>query len=269
MMLEPDRQRQRVAPRYVEIAPRIDTRADKMAEIVARQLVHDVITKGLLPGENVDSEQALIDRFAVSRESVREALRLLEVAGLLTIRRGPGGGAFVGTVDPANLGRFSSLYFHMAGATYAELFEAYAMAEALLARRAASHADAVRRAEAMSSYLTDSSDEPDLQHFITHHAGFHAAVAALSNNRVLQITFQSLGLLVGRHYVALAEAHSLTLDSARADRPFVEEDHLAIAAAIKAGRPRLAHDLMEAHVQHIVTVLEADGLDRNDVVEWV
>jgi GntR family transcriptional regulator, transcriptional repressor for pyruvate dehydrogenase complex len=253
----------------IPITSSVFTRQDKMAEIVARGVAHDILDRKLGPGDALDSEQALLSRFEVSRESLREGLRLLEVAGLVRIRRGPGGGTFVGSVDPANLGRFASLYFHMAGATYAELFDAYALADSLLAERAAQHPDREVRRAAMQPFLDDSGTAEDLEHYIDFHAGFHAAVAALADNRVLQITLHSLGLLVGRHYVALADRHSLTLAEARTQRPFVEDDHAGIAAAIAAGQHHRARRLMDTHVRHIVSVLEADGLDPADVVQWV
>ena len=83
----------------------------------------------------------MLDQYDVSRESLREALRLLEVQGLVAIRRGPGGGPTVCTVDPANLGRVSTLYYHLAGATYRELWEAWILAESILAERAAANPD--------------------------------------------------------------------------------------------------------------------------------
>jgi DNA-binding FadR family transcriptional regulator len=257
------------APHSIPIEPRVHTRQDKVAEIVARSVAHDIIERGLAPGDALDSEQALLERFTVSRESLREGLRLLEVAGLVTIRRGPGGGTFVASVDPNNLGRFGSLYFHMSGATYAELFEAYALADGLLAELAARNPDASERHAEMVAFLSDSHSEPDLAHYIAHHAGFHTAVARLAGNRVLQIILHSIGLLVARHYVVLADRQSLTLATARSTRPFVEDDHLSIARAISAGRHRQARSLMEEHVRHIVTVLEADGLEPASVIEWV
>lgn len=255
--------------RHLPIEPRIDTRPDKKAEVVARTVARDILRRGLAPGDQLDSEQAMLDRLDVSRESLREGLRLLEVGGLVSIRRGPGGGAFAGSVDPANLGRFASLFMHMSGATYAELFDAYAVADALLAERAALHPDSTVRSQAMRPFLSDARSEPDLEHYIEHHAGFHAAVAALADNRVLQIVLHSIGLLVGRHYVALADSHSLTLAAARRERAFVEDDHHAIARAIMAGRPRAARELMEEHVRHIVDALVADGLAPDDTVEWI
>jgi DNA-binding FadR family transcriptional regulator len=256
-------------PHRIPIEPHVDTRAEKMAEVVARRTAADIIERGLAPGDALDSEQALLERFAVSRESLREGLRLLEVAGLVTIRRGPGGGTFVGSVDPTNLGRFASLYYHMSGASDGELFEAYALADSLLAELAARHPGRTERRAVMEPFLDDDHSEPDLEHYMVHHAGFHSAVARLAGNRVLQITLHSVGLLVARHYVALAERVSLTLASARQSRPFVEHDHVTIARAICAGSHRRARTLMEDHVRHIVAVLESDGLDPEAVIGWM
>ena len=43
----------------------------------------------------------------------------------------------VGSIDPANLGRVASLFFHVAGATYDELFDAWVVSERTLAELAA------------------------------------------------------------------------------------------------------------------------------------
>jgi DNA-binding GntR family transcriptional regulator len=54
----------------------------------------------------------------------------------------------------------------------------------------------------------------------------------------------------------------------RARRPFVEHDHAEIPSAIIAGNHHRARKLMEAHVQHIIAVLEDEGLDSGEVVDW-
>ena len=91
----------------------------KASESVARDIVDDIVVERLDEGDNLPAETAMLQQYGVSRETLREALRLLEVQGLISIRRGPGGGPIVGVVDPANLGRVSTLYYHLAGATYA------------------------------------------------------------------------------------------------------------------------------------------------------
>ena len=106
------------------------TRRLKTSESVARDIVHDIVSGDLRTGDRLASEAAMLDQYGVSREILREGLRLLEVQGLITIRRGPGGGPIVGRVDPANFGRVSTLFYHLAGGTYEELFEAWVVTEA-------------------------------------------------------------------------------------------------------------------------------------------
>ena len=125
----------------------------KTSESVARDIVHDIVSGGLRTGDRLASEAAMLDQYGVSRESLREGLRLLEVQGLITIRRGPGGGSIVGRVDPANFGRISTLFYHLAGGTYEELFEAWVETEAALAERAARNEDRATVRHAMAPFF--------------------------------------------------------------------------------------------------------------------
>lgn len=63
-------------------------------EIIAqvRQLIDD---GQLSPGDRLPPERALAEQFAVSRNTVREAFRMLEISGIITTRRGQKGGAFI------------------------------------------------------------------------------------------------------------------------------------------------------------------------------
>src|SRR3954468_19965917 len=153
----------------------------KTSESVARDIARAIIEAGLTTGDALPPEAAMLEQYSVSRESLREGLRLLEVQGLISIRRGPGGGPVVGYVDPANLGRVSSLYYHLAGATYAELFEAWVIGEAMLGSRAAKNPDATARMAAMKPYLADNHVDAGLpiDEFVQIHTQFHGAVASL------------------------------------------------------------------------------------------
>ena len=111
-------------------------RVRKTAERVAEEIVHDIVMNCLHTGDHLSLESEMVDRYQASRSSVREALRLLEVQGLIVLKPGPGGGPVVGQVDPANLARTASLYFHLGGATYESILRTQAMLEPLCAQLA-------------------------------------------------------------------------------------------------------------------------------------
>jgi DNA-binding FadR family transcriptional regulator len=235
-----------------------------MSETVARDVVHDIIEQGLRPGDGLPSEAIMLQQYGVSRESLREGLRLLEVQGLITLRRGPGGGPFVAPVDPANLGRISTLYFHMAGATYRELLEAWVLSEVILAERAARNPDSALRAAVMAPYIVDENKHADgeqIDTFVHAHASFHAAIASLSQNRALQLSLQTFGQIISHHAAVAADPRAL--------REVIVHDHHVLAEAITSGYPRRARDLMEAHLEFVASYT-ADRIGRNvdDFVEW-
>jgi DNA-binding FadR family transcriptional regulator len=240
------------------------TRPLKTSETVARDVVRDIIRQGLQPGDGLPSEALMLEQYKVSRESLREGLRLLEVQGLVSIRRGPGGGPIVGTVDPANLGRIATLYYHMAGATYRELFEAWVVAESMLAERAARNPDAAARLDAMAPYLPDGDAHvpPDeVEVFMRMHTAFHGRVASLAQNRVLELTLQTMGQIV-THHVAVT-------DDPRALANVIEDDHRRLAVAIAAGYGNQARSIMEDHIRSVARFNEEHlGPMADEYIEW-
>src|SRR3954454_8161457 len=65
------------------------------AEAVARDLEAQILGGGLAPGDRLGTKGDLRARFGVAVATVNEAVRLLELRGLITARPGPGGGVFV------------------------------------------------------------------------------------------------------------------------------------------------------------------------------
>lgn len=236
----------------------------KASERVAREVVRRIITDGLSTGDGLASEAQMLDEFQVSRESLREGLRLLEVQGLITIRRGPGGGPIVGTVDPATLGRVSTLYYHMAGATYAELYEAWVVSEGVLANRAARNPDAELRRQIMEPFLGEeahSGPDDDLANYIHSKTAFHAAVAKLANNRVLELSYQAFGQIVSHHIAVVDDPRSLKDD--------IIHDHQRLARAIIDGQATKAMNIMIEHIETVAAFSSAHmGTKVADLIEW-
>ena len=65
------------------------SRTIKASERVAQEIVRDIVLRGLQTGDHLPLEAAMVDQYGVSRTSLREALRLLEVQGLISLKPGP------------------------------------------------------------------------------------------------------------------------------------------------------------------------------------
>jgi DNA-binding FadR family transcriptional regulator len=72
-------------------------------EEVSEQIRGAIASGQLKSGDRLPGERELAEVFVVSRTAVREALRMLESAGLIELRKGRNGGAVVRTGDPANV----------------------------------------------------------------------------------------------------------------------------------------------------------------------
>jgi DNA-binding FadR family transcriptional regulator len=207
----------------------------KTSERIAVDIVHDIVSDGLRSGDHLPLEAAMGEQYQASRGSVREALRLLEVQGLVHLKPGPGGGPVVGTVDPANLARMVTLYFHLNASTYGELLDAQALLESLCAQRAACHPD---RRDALRPFLDPEPPDSEVAYRVVTIA-FHQAVYELADNNVLTLLTRSVTHIVTEHVVATMDPVEL--------RPAILHEHAELATAIVAGRAPKAARLMATH----------------------
>ncbi len=74
-------------------------KSDKVSQHIIDQVRNAIFDGRLSPGDKLPSERELTVKFKVSKATLREALRSLEVLGFLQIRKGVSGGAFVTEVD--------------------------------------------------------------------------------------------------------------------------------------------------------------------------
>ncbi|CAO5184950.1 HTH gntR-type domain-containing protein [Frankia sp. AiPs1] len=214
-------------------------------------------------GASLPSEAEMISSFGASRGSVREALRILEVQGLITIRPGPGGGPVLVGPQSSSLGRTEALFFHLLQARYTHLLRAQAALEPLMARLAAANPDrdAVRSLEQFTAIGTDEINPftyPDCA------SAFHTALIAASGNPALALICQSLCDISRAHISAHGGLHS-----GPADRRATFDDHAAIASAVLAGSAATAEARMTAHMEVVYSrVLAAGNGLIEEIVDW-
>lgn len=105
------------------------TRRPKAAEIVAAELRRQIATGQLKPGDKLHPENVLQSEFAISRPTLREALRMLESEALITISRGKHGGARVIAIDLGAAARQVGVYLQTKGTTLRDVWLARTVIE--------------------------------------------------------------------------------------------------------------------------------------------
>ena len=106
-----------------------------MSEAIVDQIKTLIRSDRLRPGDRLPSERELGERMGVSRVTVREALRILEAGGLVEIRVGARGGAFVTTPSSRSLGAGLADLINLVPVTAVEVTEARPVFESASSRR--------------------------------------------------------------------------------------------------------------------------------------
>jgi GntR family transcriptional regulator, transcriptional repressor for pyruvate dehydrogenase complex len=246
----------REPPARKPVAYDLARRTLKTSEVVALEMVRDIVAQKMQPGDRLPLEAEMLVQYRVSRSSLREALRLLEVQGLIQIRPGPGAGTVVGRVLPGNLARTLTLHLHMLGSTYDQLLQAWEETEPTLARLAARNPDRARVKEALSPFLDETHAWA-----IKEGLRFHDIIAELAGNPVLALALQSLGYIVTEQVLTSVERGDL--------EDQIVHDHREMAIAIIAGDEALAENLAREHLRHIVKDFKAFWpLKVGEKVQW-
>lgn len=156
--------------------------ADQMRDLIMRG--------GLMPGEQLPSEAQLSANFGVSRNTTREALRMLSSQGLVQTTRGVSGGTFVAIPDRAlvqnNIENGLGLMSGGDQLTQQEIFETRLVLEIPAARWAAerrSEGDLERIRIAAASVERGQATEDRTDHSVD----FHHAVMEAAGNRLMSL----------------------------------------------------------------------------------
>jgi GntR family transcriptional repressor for pyruvate dehydrogenase complex len=234
-------------------------RTEKIAESIARQILQDIQRNHLEPGAMLPPESAMVERFGVGRGSLREALRILEVNGLVTLKPGPRGGPVVSRHDPGNFGQMMTLHLQSLGATYRQLLEARVEHEVVLARKAAEQpGDAAGKLVRASMGPSHPAED---QEYARATSSFHRAVGKASGNPVLALAADSI--------YAIWSVRVTEVLYPSDERAHVLDQHEAIARAIEKRSPKRAEALMREHMVEYVEYCEQRYPARmDDVVDW-
>ena len=220
----------------------------KIYQIIIERIVDMIRTDELKVGEKIPPERELAVKFGVSRPSVREALRVMEVMGLL--ERRPGGGSVVTDVNIGGLLNLISPIFLKREGLAIELVElrylletraAELAAAGITPERAAALSDCVdRMADAQAAGDSEAEARGDID--------FHETIFSFSDNYALG---QAASFVTNLLESSVRFGRRVVLEGGYGDQKLLEQ-HRRILEGISAGDAKAARAAMEEHMSLVI-----------------
>lgn len=213
--------------------------------VVLEKIEGDLLAGTISPGDRLPPERELATTLGVGRSSVREALRVLEVMGLIRTATGSGptAGAIVTATPHGGLAQLLRLQVAAQGFPIPDVYETRLLLEEWAAAHLAGRADAD---------LDDARETLDameragltLEEFLALDAQFHLRLTEAAGNVVVSATMAGLRTTIEGYIRAGADRLSDWTSTATRLR----QEHAEILAAIDRGDAEGARDLVRAHI---------------------
>jgi DNA-binding FadR family transcriptional regulator len=213
----------------------------RISELIVDQVRLLIRQQQLNPGDRLPAERELCERFGVSRVTVREALRVLEANGLVEIRVGARGGAFVTTPSRERVGEGIADLLTLSAVTAAEVTEARLILEVGMIPLVCERAD-----DDDITALLDICDRQDKaladgDYHMNLSAEFHSRLAECAHNSAVHMLIQSFR---GPLLMSLERAQQ----SAPEMGPLGAKEHRRLVHAIQRRDVEQAGTIMRKHL---------------------
>jgi GntR family transcriptional regulator, transcriptional repressor for pyruvate dehydrogenase complex len=164
-------------------------KTDKISESIIQQ-IREAIFEGLLkPGDKLPSERDLVQTFGVSKATMREALRSLEVLGFLEIRQGVSGGAFVTAIDMTKARELFTNIVHFKDLSLTHLAEVRMILETHTAATAAKTIQSrdLKQLRVLIEQAREDLDDYDPARLRRNELDFHRIICSAGANPLLSL----------------------------------------------------------------------------------
>ncbi|MFT2818049.1 FadR/GntR family transcriptional regulator [Leifsonia sp. A12D58] len=220
-------------------------------QMVLEHIEADLLSGALRPGDHLPSERALSIELGVGRSSVREAIRVLEVLGLIRTATGSGptSGAIIVATPSGGMSALMRLQVAATGFAVSDIVKTRLVLETSVAADLAATEprpdltlatdllDAMEPGEADATQLT-------INEFLALDTQFHLTLAEILGNQVIAATMAGLRSSV-ESYARVGASH---LDSWADASARLMHEHRQIIAAIEAGDADRARTVVHAHI---------------------
>ncbi len=233
-------------------------RVPKAGEMVAAQLRRQIVTGELREGDALPSETELMERFGVSRPTLREAFRILESEQVIQVRRGARGGGRVMMPDVSAAARYAGTLLQYRKATLADVHEARANLEvaavAVLARKRTAADlraldDMLAKGEALLSDPPAFGKGYDLE--------FHRMLMQLAGNQTMIVLLDIVSTIIESHVENFLREHRGDT-SAEAKATAAHRAHVKLVQLIRDKDVLKAETFWRKHLAQVKNFLIED-----------
>ena len=233
----------------------------KISDQIIDQFRDAILSGQLKPGERVASEKELILQFGVSKATLREALRVLEAMGLIEIRKGTSGGAFVADVDMRTTLNSLINFLRFEKVSLKEITMFRYLIEPTVAGIAATQVtdkDIFNLKKIIGRTVTKS------EHEVSKEIGFHRYLARMVDNTLLNLIIDFVDNILSSlktelrlrvdFYQGVRKSHRLILEC------MIQKDPLAAAVA-------MGNDLLEVG-NYLAEVTKTPPFDPQELPQF-
>jgi len=223
---------------------------------IADELRALIVSGELTEGDSLGHEPDLVERFGVSRPSLREALRILEAEGLISVVRGLRGGVVVHEPDQRMTARTAALVLQARNVSLADVYDARSIIEPAAVRAVASlpargRKTAVAELRRLVGEQVEVIEDPEA--FGQANARFHARLVELAGNQTLGIVAEMLNEIVARAVTAVSQ-ESPERDSVATRRRGIRSQE-RLVGLVEAGDVAGAEEHWRAHMAVVGRVM--------------
>jgi DNA-binding FadR family transcriptional regulator len=245
---------------------RTTIRIPKTAELVADAIRRQITGGELQEGDTLQPEAQIIEEFAVSRPTVREAFRILESEKLISVSRGSRGGARVHAPKSDHVARYAGFVLQSQKATYRDVYEARMLIEPPAARRVAETRwrDAPGILREVIAVQRTANQSGDLGRAV---ASFHTRLIELTGNHTMILISGMLDGIVSQYQSGVTRAHrDASGDAKRTEVGFRSQEKLVALIEARDGAGAEAH--WRSHMENSAKVWLSGG-PADSVVDWI
>jgi GntR family transcriptional repressor for pyruvate dehydrogenase complex len=215
----------------------------RISDSAITQIKDFIIANKMRPGDKLPSERELSKKLQISRASTREAIRILEIMGLVHVQ--PGKGIFIDDLQGRRFKEFSTWLKHNEQ-NIKEHFEVRMILESKVAKYAAQKADKedIRRLEETHAQLVKCSKDNNIEEAIVCDGRFHRYLAAATKNETLHVLMKAITTKLATGWI------SSLYTPGRLEK--TTKEHGAILASVKKGDAAGAENSMTLHLANAV-----------------